>query len=108
VIVQLFKLLAEIKLGEFKAGRRGFSSRFEWDSQLITVGQVASGEAEHVETVTPEDTREDVAVSLKHVMNLRPDYTVTLELPQNITHVELSRLVQFMRSIPFEERRTER
>lgn len=101
-VINVFKALEEYGCGQFKVGRKGWSSRFEWAAQMVGVGQAAAGETEQIEEVTDEDLGEDEAeASLKHTFRLRPEVTVTLDLPKNLTSAEADRLAQYIRTLPF-------
>jgi len=101
-IVWVFRELEACGCGEFKAGRKGWSSRFEWAVQMVGVGQAAAGETEKVEEITEEDKGEEAgASSLKHSFRLRPDVTTTIELPADVTSSEAQRLADFIKTIPF-------
>ncbi len=104
-VIEVFKKLEECGCGEFKVGRKGWSSRFDWAAQMVSVGQAAAGETEQVEEVTEEDLGEEEAETLlKHVYRLRSEIVVTLELPKNLTTTEADRLAQYILTLPFEQR----
>ena len=101
-IVGVFRELEASGCGTFKAGRKGWPSRFEWAVQMVSVGQAAAGETEKVEEITEEDQgEEDGANALRHSFRLRPDVTVTFELPANVTAGEAQRLADFLKTVPF-------
>lgn len=59
-MVELLKTLSDAGVGEFKAGRRGFHSRMEWNCNLADVGRVASGSASEIHPLyVVEDEREE-------------------------------------------------
>lgn len=57
--VALAKRLEEAGCGDFVLGRRGQKSRFRWKYSRISLGQVASGEAEEVEEPDQPLTEEE-------------------------------------------------
>lgn len=62
--VALAKALEEAGCGEFVVGRRGSPSRFAWGYSRISLGRVAAGETEEVESVSePLSEDEDEPVS---------------------------------------------
>jgi hypothetical protein len=102
-VIAVFKALEDYGCGQFRVGRKGFPSRFEWTAQMVAVGQAAAGETEQIEEITEEDEGEGEAeASLKHSYRLRPQVTLTLELPKNLTGAEAERLAQYIRTLPFE------
>lgn len=103
-VIRVFKALEGVGCGTFKAGRKGWESRFEWIARMVSVGQAAAGETDLVEEVTDEDLNEEnTELSLKHQFWLRLDFTVALELPQNLTAAEATRLSEFVRTLPFHQ-----
>lgn len=101
-VIEVFKVLEDAGCGKFKVGRKGWESRFEWTAQMVSVGQVASGEKDKVEQVTKEEIEgEEVELALRHTFRLRPTFSVTMELPKNLTTIEAERFAQFVRSLPF-------
>ena len=101
-VIQVFKTLEDAGFGHYKVGRKGWETRFEWTAEMISVGQAAAGEAVKVEQLTPEAQAKEPEVSLRHTYRLRPETSITLELPRDFTSAEAERLAQFIRSLPFE------
>ncbi len=103
-LVTVFKALDELDCGDFKAGRRGWPSRFEWSAGIISVGRAAIGEQENVEQIEDSDD-DDVDIEtdwLTHTFHLRPNIEVEIELPMDLSPNEAKRLTQFIDSLPFE------
>jgi hypothetical protein len=102
-LIAVFRKLEECGCGSFVAGRKGYPSRFEWRVQMVAVGQAAAGEIEHVEEVSEEDVGEEDTESLiKHTYRLRPDVTIAVELPTDLTRQEATRVARFIETLPFE------
>ena len=102
-LIRVLRLLEELGCGRFVPGRRGHKSRFEWEASLVSVGQVAAGEAEEFEDA-PEDTGINDEVDLiGHSFQLRRDLPVEIELPADLTASEADRLASFIKTIPFGE-----
>ena len=72
-LLVVFKALNDLGCGEFKVGRRGWPSRFEWSSGIISVGRAAIGEQENVEQIegTPEEEVDTETDWLTHTFHLR-------------------------------------
>ncbi|MBK8230679.1 MAG: hypothetical protein IPK72_08890 [Candidatus Eisenbacteria bacterium] len=103
-VIDVFKALEDAGCGKFKIGRKGWESRFEWSAQMVSVGQAAAGEPVKVEEVTKEEAEgEEGELALRHSFRLRPDFSIAIELPRNLTAAEAERLAQFVRSLPFGE-----
>lgn len=58
-IISLFRQLEEQGCGKFVEGRRGWPSRFVWAVGLTSVGMVAAGNAQTIETISQEDSPDD-------------------------------------------------
>lgn len=102
-IIDVFKALQELGCGDFRAGRRGWKSRFEWTVDLMSVGRAASGEDSTIESVSEQD-EDDSFELLKHRFQLRPGCEpVVFELPADLTENEASRLAGFVKTLPFEQ-----
>ncbi|MCW1413353.1 hypothetical protein OLZ32_34635 [Rhizobium sp. 1AS11] len=113
-VIRIFKELEGIGCGEFKNGRKGYKTRMEWSHSLISLGEVAKGEAVSVEAINPDDldAEDDADVPgevseqaegfIQHPFQLRPDQSVTLSLPADLTMKEAQRLAAFIQTIPFE------
>jgi hypothetical protein len=101
-IIGFFKSLEELKCGRFIAGRRGHSSRFQWNEStgMATIGKIAAGDVNPTKELDDLNDLEDTA--LTHSYNLRPNFIINLELPKNITHTEANRLASFIKTLPFE------
>jgi len=104
-LVAFFRRLQEIGCGTFVPGRHGHPSRFEWTADLITVGQVASGESDRVsDDVSGGDDEAnggDDVDFLDHPFNLRPNLRVHVKLPGDLSVKEAERLADFVKSLPF-------
>jgi hypothetical protein len=107
-IIKVLKKLENLKVGKFIEGRRGKESRFSWVESMIEVGALASGaggssEAQLLSTAGEKHTEGTPVVALLgHSFRLRPDITIALALPPNLTLNEASRLADFIRTLPFE------
>lgn len=109
-IVSVLKELEELKCGEFIIGRRGQPSRFQWAVEMVSVGQAAKRERGEVEFLKEEEAKPEEsdeselpANAIRHTFNLRPDYSVVLELPADFSAREASRLAEFVKTLPFED-----
>lgn len=101
-LIEMFRGLQSVRCGKFRTGRRGWPSRFEWHTGLVSVGRLVTGDSTEVE-VDSEDKRDDVEESLlfQHTFRLRPDLEVGIELPFDLTQHEATRLGDFIRTLPF-------
>lgn len=105
-IIELFRGLEAAHCGQFRIGRKGHPSRFEWSVGLTSAGQAASGETTTVEALSEAETEalddvESSAEMLDHRFHLRPDLEITIQLPSNLSLAEASRVADFVRTIPF-------
>jgi hypothetical protein len=110
-IIAVFKELEELGLGRFLAGRKGHDSRMEWAFDVRTLGPVARGAKMQLAEV-PFDSEDDDEDSgdadatesdlILHAFQLRPDCSVEVTLPADVTQKEVERLGLWLRSIPFD------
>ncbi len=61
--ISLARKLEEAGCGRFIVGRKGWSSRFRWEYSRVSLGQVASGEAEELEEASDPISEEDEKAS---------------------------------------------
>ena len=61
--ISLARELEEAGCGEFVVGRKGWPSRFRWAYGRVSLGQVASGEAEELEEASNPISEEDEEAS---------------------------------------------
>lgn len=100
-IILVFRELEACGCGGFKAGRKGWPSRFEWAVSLVSVGQAAAGETEQIEQITDAESSEEEAANLvRHTFRLRMDTTVSFDLPVNLSTTEAARLADFIKTLP--------
>jgi hypothetical protein len=102
-IISVFKSLADCNCGQFVNGRREWPSRFVWATAMISVGRAATGEQEDVEQF-PEDTTDPKNENqwLLHSFHLRPDLTLEMDLPADLTPKEAQRIARFVEALPFD------
>jgi hypothetical protein len=114
-IVASLKELERAGAGEFVAGRGGQKARFVWNAGAARQAREAARKA-------PERKREPAVhakveprrrtpngrsapskeSSLEHAFRLRPNVVVSVELPADVTPLEVERFCQFLRAIPFD------
>lgn len=106
-LVATFKDLEKIEAGNFVVGRKGHDSRMIWKYDTTSIGKVAIDGLDFLEAIawngfpkTPDDAItlleppkvEKKINAVKHVFNLRKDFQIELELPENVSKGELDRL----------------
>jgi hypothetical protein len=125
-VIQFFRNLEKAACGKYVEGRRGHASRFEWEARLSSVGLVAAGKQAKVQPLgddenrfslddtdypsvelAPSDTTSVVPPSfslgagdVSHPFRLRPDKTVAVVLPSDLTPQEAQRLADFVKTLP--------
>jgi hypothetical protein len=108
--IELARTLSEIGCGEFVVGRRGAKSRVKWNYSLRSMGEAAKGEIAELKHVSSEaeqddDLEDEVEIeenAIRHTFQLRPDNTVTIDLPSDLSKKEAERLATFIQSLPFD------
>lgn len=103
-IIGVLKELQQLNCGEFRHGRKGYPSRFAWDSvSLIDVGRYCTGETDSIAPLSEEEKDDEHNVEfITHSYVLRADLDVTLELPSNLNRREAERLGEFIKTLAFE------
>jgi hypothetical protein len=104
-VVAMFRELEGLGCGQFVVGRRGWPSRFVWAGAITSVGRTATGEEAEVEAIGDDaadaEAPDEAGDTLAHSFHLRPDLTVELRLPPDLTPDEARRLAEFVRALPF-------
>ncbi len=94
--INVLRKLEEAGCGKFLTGRKGHPTRFEWQYDLVSVAEVATGEVQVVEEIQPapqtgngdEPVVEEVVLpegAIEHRYQLRAGWQVTLALPSDLT-----------------------
>lgn len=106
-LIAAFRLLESSECGKYIEGRHGWKSRFVWSVKSKLVAGAAQGTETKAALVAEEDSDEELFKDemLEHSYILRPNLTVTLDLPADLTRSEAKRLSQFIDSLSFEEER---
>lgn len=102
-IIEVFKELEKLDCGKFVTGRHGWPSRFVWSVGLVSLGKIAGGEDQQLQTQKTSEANGETAENLTHSFHLRPDVEIKLELPSDLTSGEASRLAEFVRALPFDQ-----
>lgn len=104
--IAAFRALEDAGCGRYVEGRRGWRSRFVWGVKTLDVSAAAKGQQTLEHDVSSNDAAdqidEDVEL-IEHSFALRPDLTVSVELPVDLTKSEASRLAAFLQALPFED-----
>lgn len=103
-VIGAFRQLEDAGCGRYVEGRHGWPSRFVWEVKSSMVANAAKGvtpsDAVEVQSSDPEDYENEM---IEHTYVLRPDLTITLELPENLTCSEANRLSSFVGSLSFDD-----
>jgi hypothetical protein len=130
-ITDLFNDLEKLDCGKFMVGRRTKKSRFQSRISLTSIGKATvdnelkpekfTGNGEKLDNSwkfegstedstdeegfeaekTVETSHEDSEKYLTHIYVLRPNLTVTLRLPMDLTNSEADRLSAYIKTLPF-------
>lgn len=105
-VIRLFKAMELSGLGTYFVGRRGAKSRFEWaEVNVAEVCQAFSGEIEEIDVAGDTDDSSfeiDELDWVPHRFQLRPGLEITVNLPEDLTQAETTRLAKWLTSLPFE------
>lgn len=112
-VVEMFKKLEELGLGQFIVGRRNSPSRFAWTVGMVETAKdvfekqddalikpLPKAELEMLEE-EPEDLEEEEEEGFtRHAFQLRKDLVVHFSLPSDLTPQEAKRLAMFVTALP--------
>ena len=117
-IIEVFKRLQLWEYGYFTIGRKGNDSRFESRFDLRKIAEVVmpplgrgaatedsvdlSGSNRVLEPAVGQKSAVERKPTVTHHFLLRPDLSVSFELPVDFTISEAGRISNFLRSLPFE------
>jgi hypothetical protein len=99
-IVYLFKQFQRAECGRFITGRRGRSSRMHWIPEAAALLKAASDPQVPPASSSPLGAAGKNVVKLVHQFHLRPDCTVSFELPIDLSGNEAARIARFIESLP--------
>jgi hypothetical protein len=100
-VIAGFRTLEEAGCGQYVEGRHGWPSRFVWEVKSLDVAAAAKGQRT-LEPQAPEQPGSDLEM-IEHSFVLRPELTISIELPDDLTRAEGARLAAFLQAIPFGE-----
>lgn len=104
--IAAFRLLEDSDCGQYVEGRHGWPSRFVWSVGSISACQIAKGMETAVESLPEanEDEEFDAEVdTITHLLQLRSDFAVELQLPTDLTQREAERIASFVAALPIDE-----
>ena len=104
-VIAGFRALEAADCGKYVEGRHQYKSRFVWSVNSKHLAKVAGGadESEAVEEEIDMYEADSESELIEHVYWLRPNLSVAIELPTDLTQREASRLSQFIDSLSFED-----
>jgi len=104
-VIRALKRLDELGAGSYVIGRRSMPTRLKLDDSAAEVVQaVVEGRISAPAMAgTPAATGPAMGRTLRHQFVLRPDLTVHIDVPENLTVREAERLSQFVDSLSFED-----
>ena len=105
-LVALFKDLDKIGAGEFIVGRKGHDSRMSWLYNTNQIAKTAMGEGPAFGLISKvsnnaidllDSTKKQNSInSIKHSFNLRKNFQLEIELPENLDNDDLNRLKKWL------------
>ena len=104
--IAAFRILEEFGCGQYVEGRHGWPSRFVWSVGSKSACQIAKGMETTVETLpeTNEDEEFEAEVNtITHLLQLRSDFALELQLPTDLTQREAVRIASFVAALPLDE-----
>ena len=121
--INLLRDLEGLGYGSFKVGRKGHPSRFEWSidpedlrkaldddngepseapTRASFMGHPPARERDEPPTTPPARAPQQPRSEIEHLLVLRPDYRVTLNLPADLTRGEAQAISEWVRILSFE------
>jgi hypothetical protein len=111
----VLKALQGLGCGKYVPGRKGHVSRFQWAASMPAIGRYASGKADAIDDsdriasgegqheLLDADTEPQLGSGrhIEHEFRLRPDRTIVVELPADLTSTEAERFAGFIKMLPF-------
>ena len=102
-VTAAFKKLQNLGLVAFVTGRKGWESRFVFAERVTVIARLLAGE--EIDVIEHDLKEEDAQVFpefIEHSFALRPDFTLNIELPGDLTEFEAKRLAQFFGCLAFQ------
>jgi hypothetical protein len=100
-VVHVFRQLHGIGAGVFVIGRKGHPSRFRWAVSATQLARAAAGEDMPVDLAIRLESPRERSEVIAHRFVLRPAFTVSFQLPSDLSSTEAARLSDFIRTLPF-------
>jgi hypothetical protein len=101
-----FRQLENGGCGQYVEGRHGWPSRFVWSVGSLSACQIASGVDAAVEPLAESNEDEEIEAELDtvtHVLHLREDFDLEIQLPSDLTEREAQRIVSFVAALPLDQ-----
>lgn len=95
-VIRMLQSLQGEERGWFWIGRRGHESRFDFYASSIEMAKVAASEIAAPKKAAPPPTM------ITHKFRLRADLEISLELPSDLTDKEVTRIADFLKTLPFD------
>ena len=105
-VIAAFRTLEECGCGQYVVGRHGWPSRFVWAVGSIAACQAAQGMTTDIQSLPEANDDEEAEAefdSVTHVLRLREDFDVELQLTADLTEKEASRIAAFVSALPIDE-----
>ena len=100
-LIYTLRALQTAGCGKFVHGRRGRPSRFAWAFSLRDVVQAVTGKPARI--ATAEKITVMPPPMIEHSYRLRPELTISVSVPLNLTCREAQRLAEFVGTLSFED-----
>jgi hypothetical protein len=100
-LIYVLRMLQAAGCGKFVHGRRGRPSRFVWAHSPHDIAQAVTGKT--ARTGAAEKISVMPTPMIEHSYRLRPDVTISVSVPLNITCREAQRLAEFVGTLSFED-----
>jgi hypothetical protein len=102
--IHAFRRLEEAECGRYIEGRHGWKSRFVWSVKSRQVGAAARGLGVVAELEVDDEVEKAADDDMiDHSYVLRPELSISFELPADLTRNEAERLSLFIGSLSFDE-----
>lgn len=117
-LVKVLKKLCELGYGRYWVGRKGHSTRVVWLVGIVSLGQAAASARSEIELLddggaqpSEEDagngpsasTTNSISGLKRIVYPLRRDTDVELLIPRDFQKKDAERLIEFIKTLPFDE-----
>lgn len=103
-VIQMFKSLETLGIGDWLLGRHGKKTRFEWKAYPGDVAKAWAGEIDGIPLEakgTDFEDQEEEPDFVEHKLQLRRNIEISLSLPVDLSDKEASKIARWIENLAF-------